>query len=203
MLLCCLFICLTCNREDEAKGDGFPSFCGNKRGCSNFILRGRQVIQVTALRTCSRWGQGSRRAWWRSSPTRWTFSSPSSQTRCWFTQYANRDDDWIWSRFMWQLEWEYDMIWYDMIRTSYAMLYDDVVMEYTQHSTNIQHKALSARSTSIWRKVATKNGLRLCAAGLRPFFSPTFFSPTSFAIYADAILSWGLFRNLNLNLNFL
>ena len=48
---------------------------------------------------------------------------------------------------------------------------DDVVMEFTQHSTNIQHKALSARSTSIWRKVAAKNGLSLCAAELRPFLA--------------------------------
>ena len=46
---------------------------------------------------------------------------------------------------------------------------------YTLHSTNIQHKALSACSTSIWRKVAAKNGPRLCAAGLKPFFCPNIF----------------------------
>ena len=58
-----------------------------------FPCRELQVVQVTALRTCSRWGQGSRRAWWPSSPIRWTSSSPSFQTRCWFTQYTNNYDD--------------------------------------------------------------------------------------------------------------
>ena len=58
-----------------------------------FSCRELQVVQVTALRTCSRWVQGSRRAWWPSSPIRWTSSSPSFQTRCWFTQYTNNYDD--------------------------------------------------------------------------------------------------------------
>lgn len=77
------------------------------------------------------------------------------------------------------------------------MLTNNVVMEYTQHSTNIQHKALSARLTSNWRKVAAKNGPSLGAAGLRPFFLSKSFSPTSFAV--AIALTVGGFQKIKLD----